>query len=214
MEQTNLAKYQEIALDIATKIAHGQYLLGQKIYARSALAIQYQVSAETARRAICILSDLNIAVPVKGSGVIIQSQENAIKFISQYENIKTIHTLQENIFIGMNRQQQEFSRLKKNLTTLIDRTEHFRSTNPFTPFQIEITSETPHLNQTAAAIRFWECTKGTIIAIEHAKKLLLSPGPHTLLQENDILYLIGDDTCFERVQRFLYPQDRDISSIS
>ena len=208
MEQTELAKYQEIALDIAAKIAHGQYLLGQKIYARSALAVQYQVSAETARRAICVLSDLNIAVPVKGSGVIIQSQENAIKFISQYENIKTIHTLQENILIGMDRQQQEFIRLKKNLTALIDRTERFRSTNPFTPFQIKITSKTPHLNQTSSAIGFWQHTKGTIIAIEHAKKLLMSPGPYTLLQENDTLYLVGDDTCFERVQSFLYPHSQ------
>ena len=40
--------YQQIAADIASKIANGHYELGQKIYARSVLASQYGVSSETA----------------------------------------------------------------------------------------------------------------------------------------------------------------------
>ena len=52
--------YQQIATDIASKIASGHYQVGEKIYARSVLASQYGVSAETARRAIAILADVDI----------------------------------------------------------------------------------------------------------------------------------------------------------
>lgn len=45
-------QYQQIAADIAAKIVDGRYDLGEKIYARSSLASQYNVSSETARRAI------------------------------------------------------------------------------------------------------------------------------------------------------------------
>ncbi|MEG2918744.1 MAG: GntR family transcriptional regulator, partial [Clostridium sp.] len=71
-------RYQQIAADIASKIATGHYKLGEKIYARSMLASQYGVSSETSRRAICILSDLDIVDTTKGSGVVIKSCENAI----------------------------------------------------------------------------------------------------------------------------------------
>lgn len=62
--------YQQIAADIASKIANGHYEVGEKIYARSVLASQYGVSAETARRAISILSDMDIVDTARGSGVV------------------------------------------------------------------------------------------------------------------------------------------------
>lgn len=68
-------KYQTIAEDIATKIVKKKYIVGEKIYARSSLASQYGVSAETARRAIAVLQDLNIVEATKGSSVIITSYE-------------------------------------------------------------------------------------------------------------------------------------------
>ena len=45
-----LPRYQLIACDVASKIASGVYPSGAKLYARSALASQYGVSSETARR--------------------------------------------------------------------------------------------------------------------------------------------------------------------
>ena len=42
-------KYQQIAVDVAEKIAEGKLHVGDKIHARSTLANQYQVSPETAR---------------------------------------------------------------------------------------------------------------------------------------------------------------------
>ena len=56
-------KYQQIAVDVAEKIAEGKLHVGDKIHARSTLANQYQVSPETARKAIIVLVDLKSLKP-------------------------------------------------------------------------------------------------------------------------------------------------------
>ena len=33
----------------------------------------------------------------------------------------------------------------------------------------------------------------------------MSPGPYAVLRENDVFYFIGDEGCYERVKKFLYP---------
>lgn len=195
--------YQQIATDLASKIAHKQYQIGEKIYARSTLASQYGVSAETARRAISILSDFDIVDTTKGSGVFIKSYENAIQFVHQYNDIQTVNNLKRDIFNSVERQAKETEYLYDCLNKLIDRTERFRSLNPFVPFEIHISSDSPHLNKTVANVNFWSNTYATIIAIRRDENLILSPGPDAMFYVNDILYFIGDDSCYERVCTYM-----------
>ena len=61
----SMPRYQQIAVEIATRIANEEYKVGDKIYTRSYIAGHYGVSPETARRAICVLSDLDIVVSEK-----------------------------------------------------------------------------------------------------------------------------------------------------
>ena len=68
-------QYLLVARDVACKIADGLYREGDRIYARSALASQYGVSSETARRAMCVLDDLGIIEASKGSGIRIISYQ-------------------------------------------------------------------------------------------------------------------------------------------
>ncbi|MCR3921750.1 MAG: GntR family transcriptional regulator, partial [Firmicutes bacterium] len=106
-ERMSSPRYQQIAVDISAKIVNGHYHVGDKIYARSALASQYAVSSETARRAICILSDMGIVETTKGSGVIIQSYEKAVTFVKQYTNIRTLNDLKSEIIRSVERQNKE-----------------------------------------------------------------------------------------------------------
>lgn len=199
-------RYQKIAVDIASKIANGKYNIGDKIYARSSLASQYGVSSETARRAICVLSDLDIVTSEKGSGVTIKSYENAVRFIKQYQDVQTIHDIKKNILDSVNRQKKELEFFDECLTDLIAKTDRFRSLNPFMPFQITITSDTPFLNKNISDLNFWQNTGATVIGIKRNDDLLLSPGPYASMHEHDVLYFIGDDICLERVTNFLYPE--------
>lgn len=198
--------YQQIAVDIASKIVNGYYEIGSKMYARSVLASQYGVSPETARRAIAILSDMEIVDVNKGSGVVIRSVENAIKLVKQYDDIKTVNDLKQDILNSLERQKQENDHLKAQLLEMIDKTERFKSINPFIPFEIRITEQTPYLEKTVAEINFWHNTLATIIGIKRDDCLEMSPGPYAVLRKNDIFYFVGDEICCERVKKFLYPK--------
>ena len=201
-----IPKYQQIAMDVAFKIVNKDYSVGDKIYARSSLASQYGVSSETARRAICVLTDLNIVDTTKGSGVIIKSHENAVKFVQQYRDTRTVNNLKKEILNSAKRQAEETLYLQKCLEELIDKTDRFRASNPFVPFEVEISEATPYLNKTASDINFWHNTSATIIAIKRGETMLMSPGPYASFSKGDILYFLGDDNCYERVIHFLYPE--------
>lgn len=206
-EKITVPKYQQIAADLAAKISHGQYKPGDKVYARSSLASQYHVSAETARRAICVLADLEIVQSTKGSGVVIQSLTNAEKFVRQYHDVKTINDLKQDITASVARQRQEMDKFNGYLSELIEKTEKFHSVNPFLPFQIEIIAPMPYLNHSTADVNFWQNTAGTIIAIKREDKIIMSPGPYAQFKEHDIFYFIGEKDCLERVTKFLYPKE-------
>ena len=201
----SIPRYQQIAIEIASRISSGQYKVGEKIYARSSIASQYGVSSETARRAICILCDLEIVTSEKGSGVIIKSYENAVNFIKQYSKRQTIDTIKENLLKSIARQQKEMDTLNECLSDLIAASEHFRSMNPFMPFEVKITSECSYLNKTVSEIQFWQHTGATVLAIGRNGNVIKSPGPYAILLENDIIYFISQDDSSQRVKEFLYP---------
>jgi len=198
-------KYQMIAADIAAKIVDGHYQIGEKIYARSSLASQYGVSSETARRAICVLSHLKIVESTKGSGVVIKSYENAIKYVKQYQNIRGLNKIKRDITNSVNRQKEEIKNIDNLLTTLIDSTDRYNSVNPFIPYQVKVTADATCLNKSIGDTSFWHNTSATIIAVERNKSMIISPGPYTVFTEDDLIYFVGDENCYERVYKFLYP---------
>ncbi|MFZ2538991.1 MAG: TrkA C-terminal domain-containing protein [Oscillospiraceae bacterium] len=198
-------RYQQIATDIASKIANGKYKQGDKIFARSAIASEYGVSPETARRAICILSDMNIVEATKGSGVIITSCENAIKFIKQYTDIQTVNELKNEILKTIHKQEEENKNFKTQIIKLIDKTDRLKSINPFVPFEISINELTPYLGKNLSEINFWHNTSATVIAIKRSNSLMMSPGPYAVLTKGDVLYFVGDENCYDRVNNFIYP---------
>lgn len=197
--------YQQIAADIAAKIVDKRYRIGEKVYARSVLASHYGVSSETARRAISVLADLDIVEVTKGSGVVIRSYENAVKFVQQFTGIQSIYQLKQKVFQAMELQKKEAQFLRQCIEEIMDRTERFQSVNPFIPFEVKITNETPYLNKSISEINFWHYTNATVIGIKRNQTLLISPGPYAVLRENDTLYYCGDNDCQERVGNFLYP---------
>jgi len=196
-------RYHQIAVEFATRIVSGEFKVGDKIFARSSLASQYGVSAETARRAICVLSDLGIVVSEKGSGVTVKSYEYAEKFIKQQNKRQSIDNIRDNIIKSIEIQRKEFENLNKNLSELVSATEHFRSFNPFVPFQILITDACVYIDKNLNEINFWQNTGATVIAVSRDEKIMLSPGPYLQLKANDIVYYITQDAGPEAVARFL-----------
>ena len=200
-----IPKYQQIAADIAYKIVDGTYTEGEKVYARSSIGSRYGVSAETARRAVCVLADWDIVDIEKNSGVIIRSKDNARNSLNQHDHMQSIQGLKRKILENVERQQKETKELYAYLSEVIKRIDSYRSVNPFIPYEIVITDETPFLGETVGDINFWQKTSATIIAIRRNGVLIMSPGPKAVFRQNDIVYYTGDDECPDRVKKLMYP---------
>ena len=200
-----IPKYQQIAADIAYKIVDGTYEEGEKIYVRSSLGSMYGVSTETARRAVCVLADWDIVEVEKNSGVMIRSKDNARNFLNQQEHMQSIQGLKRKILENVERQQKETKELYDYLSEVIRRIDNYRSINPFIPYEVVITEETPILGKTIGEINFWQQTSATIIAIKRNGTLMMSPGPRAVFRQNDIVYYTGDDECPDRVKKLIYP---------
>lgn len=196
-------RYQQIAADVASKIVEGHYKVGERIYTRSSLASQYGVSAETARRAISILADLRIVETVKGSGVTILSEENAVQFVKQFRDIKSVGALKTEIIQRLDKQMEDGKSLKNSISELMDRVERFKAINPFLPFEATIEASSHCAGKTLSQVNFWHNTTATVIGIRHHDTLLMSPGPYAFLHEGDTIYFVGDDNSQIRVKEFI-----------
>ena len=65
-----------------------------------------------------------------------------------------------------------------------------------------MTADSPCIHQTVQALNFWQNTSSTIVGIRRGNELLLSPGPYVSFEEGDIIYFVGNDESFARVQSF------------
>ncbi|MGC4018615.1 MAG: TrkA C-terminal domain-containing protein [Muricomes sp.] len=162
------------------------------------------MSAETARRAICILSDLEIVSTAKGSGVTILSYEKAVQFLQRFDNVQTISNLKKELLEQISEQKKQLDILSEQVVSLAEKSERFQEIHPFTPFEMKVPAGKDCIGKTLSDLNFWQSTAATVIAIQREETLMISPGPYVVLNEKDLLYFIGDETSFERVQDFLF----------
>lgn len=197
------SRYQQIAADIAAKIVDHQYQIGDKIYARSLIASQYSVSSETARKAVAILTDLNIVDTVKGSGVVIKSYDNAVTFLTRFRNLGTMAEFKQEAMDCLTRLTKDGSDLRDAITRLVDHADRFRALNPLIPFSTLIEYGAPCIGQSLGKLNFWQNTAATVVAIRRGDTMILSPGPYAELLAGDTIFFIGEEDCVERVTMFL-----------
>lgn len=205
MTESSIVKpvYQQIAIDLANRIAHGEFVVGTKIHGRSTLAGQYNVSPETIRRSVILLEDMNIVEASHGSGILVKSKDEAFKFIERFKIKDSKASLRKDILTIIEEKRNLDDKLSAFINELIDYSERFKNSNPFAPLEIEIPSDSILLGKTIAETNFWQNTGATIIGIRRAGSLILSPGPYATFSEGDIFIMIGDENCYERVQTFL-----------
>ncbi len=197
------AKYREIAGDIAAKIATGEIREGSQLYAKSAVASHYGVSNETARRALSVLSDYGIVEITKGSGVRIISQERAVDYTHRYGDVLSFSDLRAALEEEFALQKEGNRRVEELLRQMSEKALYFRATNPFIPYVVTVPPKSIQIGKTLLETHFWNNTLATIVAIRRAGELILSPGPAINIEEGDMLYYIGEESCVGRVKSFL-----------
>lgn len=195
--------YQQIAIDLANRIAQGEFVIGTKIHGRSTLAGQYNVSPETIRRAVILLEDMKIVEVIQGSGIFIKSKEEAFKFIEKFKNKDSIASLKKDINNLQNERRKLEEQLNSYIDRLIDYSERFKNSNPFLPIEVEVPKNSKLIGKTTGEVKFWQNTGATIIGIRRNKAIVLSPGPYATFKEGDVYIIIGDENSYERVKNFM-----------
>ncbi|MCD2255536.1 GntR family transcriptional regulator [Lactobacillus sp. CC-MHH1034] len=202
MKENTLSRYQQIAIDIANRIVNQEYPIGAKIHARSTVANTYQVSAETARKAIKLLADLHIVEAKQGSGFYVSSLNNAVNFVDQFKNVKTLKDLKHDIHQTMKHQLQEYKHLSEMMNQFLDQTQRFNTVDPLMPFQLELAAGCKHLGKSIGELKLWQNTTATIVAVRHNGQMHISPGPYAVLEAGDIIYYVGNETSPRRVRNY------------
>lgn len=198
-------RYQQIAVDLAERIVENRYQIGEKIHARSTLASTYNASPETTRKAINVLVDLGIMEVRHGSGAFVASKEKAKDFLLQYQDVQSIQEIKAEIMESVKKQQEELNHFSQLLDQLVGQTKRLHKMNPLLPFELALTEEAAHLNQSISELNIWQATGATVIAISHEQELLVSPGPYAKFSAGDTVHFIGNEYTLQRMTNFFYP---------
>lgn len=200
--------YQKVAIDIASRIVEREFSIGDRLYGRSSLASHYSVSPETIRRAMILLNDMDIVQVRKGSGILIKSVDNCLKFIDKFKDIDSINSFKKEILDLLDEKKGLERKIEGVVTELIDYSNRFTSTNPFVPFEFEIHKGLSIIGKTISDSKFWQNTNATIIGIRRRGNLMLSPGPHAIFEAEDIFVAIGDEKSYYKIKKFLYEKNK------
>jgi len=198
------SSYRKIAIDLAESIVQGKYVEGQKLFGRSVLASHYKVSPETVRKAVYILKDVGILDTEKGSGTEVKSVEKAKVFLEQNKELENITEIKEDVVKWAESQKEETAKIIKKIQYIVDTSERFKNSNPFTHYEIKITGNAIIIGKTADELRFWQNTGGTVIAIRRGENMIVSPGPYAAFCEGDIFYIVGDEQAYAATIKLIY----------
>ena len=202
-------RYQQIAVAIAERIVDGKYPIGSKtslalhfadkspigskIYARSTLASNFNVSPETARKAINVLVDLEIMEVRHGSGAFISSKEKAQQFLETYKDVNSLQDLKSKLHQSIQRQEEEFANFSQLLNQLLSRTKDVQQRFPFNPYELQLSTDAINLGKSINELNIWHSTGATIVAVQQGDQLLISPGPYTKLEAGNTIYFVGNE---------------------
>lgn len=196
--------YQKIAIDITNRIVKDEFPLGTKIYGRSKLAGEYKVSPETIRRSMILLEDMNIVEVNQGSGIIVKSRDQAFKYIEKFKVFDSINSLRNDL-LNLNKEKKVIDdKFELTINKILDLSQKFKSTNPFSPLEIKILKGAKIINKSISEVKFWKNTGATIVGIRRQDKMILSPGPDAIFLQDDVIIIIAEDSVYEIINKFLY----------
>ena len=75
------------------RIAQGELAEGSRIYGRSVMASEYNVSPETIRRALRLLADMKVVEVKPQSGAVVLSADSARRYIENFAEDAGVHSL-------------------------------------------------------------------------------------------------------------------------
>ena len=205
MKQTVIpSQYLQIALDIARRIAKGELPEGQRVYGRSVMASEYNVSPETIRRALRLLSDMKVVEVKPQSGVVVLSADSARRYIENFEESADVRALRQQLKDLLAEYADLSRRLSDTVTALVKSRDTFAASGePLPNYEVPVPKDSPLIGRSIGELKFWQSTGGTIVAIRRGQTVILSPGPYAQLYGGDVIVLVGSPAAAEAAHRLV-----------
>jgi len=187
---SDMPRYEQIALEIASKIARKHYKQGEKLYGRSALAGQYNVSPETIRRAVALLQSMNVVVAQPGRGIVVGTAEAAEAFIKEFESRYIVQDMCNQIVQLV----EERNRLNREIDEILNKLVAYttRMAGRLQKIEeIQVPRGSYLVGKSLSAVDFRARTGATVLAVERNGEQIFSPDVSFIIQEADILVFVG-----------------------
>ena len=197
------ARYQQIALDIAQRIVNKEFAVGEKIHGRSVLASMYNVSPETIRKAVALLQEMDVLYVNQGSGIIINSIDKAYNFIQRFKYLDSINSLKHDLDKLINEKDEINKKIEEILHNIIEFADKLKNLSPYNPIEVEVSGNSKYIGKTISELKFWQNTGGTVVALRKGNDLIISPGPFAVLEEGDVIVVVGGNNILSDVDKFI-----------
>jgi len=203
MEIDALPQYMQIALSIASRIADGDVPEGAKISGRSKLSSEYNVSPETIRKAMRLLSDMRVVDVRKQSGVYVLSADNAKRYLHNFEPKMDVRNKRRCLTELLEQQSTVSQQLAELCRSILDYAAlPLRADDTLPNYICRIPEAWPENGKNLGTLHFWQATGATIVAIRRGTSRIVSPGPYAELYGGDEIIFVGTDEAREAVSRF------------
>lgn len=200
-EQT-IPRYLNIAVDICVRIVNGDIPEGGKLKGRSVLSSEYNVSPETIRRAMSLLSDKDVVQVFPGSGIVVRSRENAVQFLKSFKDEEGVTELRDRL----SKMMQNRRKLDEDIDTLTGKLIDLyksRHSNLIKPIEISLPDASPVIGQSIGKLEVWHNTGATILGVIRNGSVVVSPGPYFEFVEGDRVLIVGDQSVIQRFNIFI-----------
>ena len=197
--------YEQVAFDIAAKIAAGELKEGDRFSGRSLMGSQYRVSAETIRRALGHLGDLGILCVKSNSGTTVLSQRRAAEYVEQHQANRDLLALKARLRELVAQRDALNAEINATFQQISDLMERFHSSDRLRTYEFRIRPDSAAVGRTLGELCFRQRTGATIVAVCQGGGVQLSPGPGVVLGPGDTLVVACELAQAEQVTRLLDP---------
>ena len=195
--------YLQVAVDVAGRISRKELTVGQKLSGRTTLAGEYNVSPETIRKAMKLLSDVNIVEVKHGNGIHVFSVDRAEEFIEQYRIKASVNELKEELLELMKQRGLIENKMNETMNSIVDYTSRFKNSDHISVNEYYIDYDVSTIEKTLKELELKDHTGVTLVGIKRDGITMLSPNEDEVIQSKDKLLYVGIPSSSVRLGEYL-----------
>ncbi len=195
--------YLQVAVDVAGRVAREELKLGQKISGRTTLAGEYNVSSETIRKAMRLLSDVNIVEVKHGHGIYVSSLKRAEEFIDRYRIKASVNELKEELIDLMKQRDAIEIKMNETMNSIVDYTSRFKNSDHISVNEYYLDYDKLIYEKSIRELDFKKNTGITLVGIKRDGITMLSPDDEEIIKAKDKLLYTGIQSSSLRLGEYI-----------